>query len=80
MLKLESLKKSYEQGSQKVDIFENLNFHVEVGQRVAIMGKSGSGKSTLLSLISGIIKPDSGDIILNSTSYKSLNESELNCQ
>ena len=72
MLKLESLKKSYEQGSQKVDIFENLNFHVEVGQRVAIMGKSGSGKSTLLSLISGIIKPDSGDIILNSTSYKNL--------
>ena len=39
---------------------------MEVGQRVAIMGKSGSGKSTLLSLISGIIKPDSGDIILNS--------------
>ena len=78
MLKLESLKKSYEQGSQKVDIFENLNFHVEVGQRVAIMGKSGSGKSTLLSLISGIIKPDSGDIILNSTSYKNLKESELN--
>ena len=78
MLKLQSLKKSYEQGSQKVDIFENLNFHVEVGQRVAIMGKSGSGKSTLLSLISGIIKPDSGDIILNSTSYKNLKESELN--
>jgi putative ABC transport system ATP-binding protein len=78
MLKLESLKKSYEQGSQKVDIFENLNFHVEVGQKVAIMGKSGSGKSTLLSLISGIIKPDSGDIILNSTSYKDLKESELN--
>lgn len=40
--------------------------------------KSGSGKSTLLSLISGIIKPDSGDIILNSTSYKNLKESELN--
>ena len=78
MLKLQSLKKSYEQGSQKVDIFENLNFHVKVGQRVAIMGKSGSGKSTLLSLISGIIKPDSGDIILNSIFYKDLKESQLN--
>jgi len=78
MLEIKSLKKSYKQGSQSVDIFENLNFHVEKGQRVAIMGKSGSGKSTLLSLISGIIKADSGDIILNSVSYKDLKESELN--
>ena len=78
MLKLKSLKKSYLQGSQNIEIFENLNFHLEIGQQIAIMGKSGSGKSTLLSLISGIIKPDSGDITLNSTSYKDLKESELN--
>ena len=78
MLELKLLKKSYLQGSQKIEIFENLNFHLEEGQRVAIMGKSGSGKSTLLSLISGIIKPNSGDIILNSISYKNLEESELN--
>ena len=78
MLALKSLKKSYHQGSQTIEIFENLNFHVEEGQRVAIMGKSGSGKSTLLSLISGIIKPDDGDISLNGVSYKALQESELN--
>ena len=78
MLKLSALKKYYTQGSQRIEIFENLNFHVSVGERVAIMGKSGSGKSTLLSLISGIIKPDSGDISLNATSYKELQESELN--
>jgi len=78
MLALKSLKKSYHQGSQTIEIFENLNFHVEEGQRVAIMGKSGSGKSTLLSLISGIIKPDDGDISLNGVSYKELQESELN--
>jgi len=78
MLKLQSLKKSYAQGSQTVEIFENLNFHIKEKQKIAIMGKSGSGKSTLLSLISGIIKPNSGDIILNSVSYKDLQESELN--
>lgn len=78
MLKLNSLKKSYKQGAQNIEIFENLNFLVEEGQRVAIMGKSGSGKSTLLSLISGIIKPDSGDISLDSVSYSDLQESELN--
>jgi putative ABC transport system ATP-binding protein len=42
------------------------------------MGKSGSGKSTLLSLISGIIKADGGDIVLNGISYSDLKESELN--
>jgi len=78
MLALKSLKKAYHQGSQSIEIFENLNFHVERGERVAIMGKSGSGKSTLLSLISGIIKPDEGEIFLNDTAYKDLKESALN--
>jgi len=78
MLKLKSLKKSYHQGSQTIDIFENLNFDVQEGERIAIMGKSGSGKSTLLSLISGIIKSDDGDISLNAVWYKELKESELN--
>jgi len=78
MLQLKSLKKSYLQGASNIEIFEDLNFHLEKGQRVAIMGKSGSGKSTLLSLISGIIKPNSGDISLDSTSYKNLEESKLN--
>eukprot|EP01022_Parablepharisma_sp_SALTPOND_P027028 TRINITY_DN65526_c0_g1_i1.p1 TRINITY_DN65526_c0_g1~~TRINITY_DN65526_c0_g1_i1.p1 ORF type:complete len:413 (+),score=30.55 TRINITY_DN65526_c0_g1_i1:118-1239(+) len=78
MLELKSLKKSYLQGSENIEIFENLNFHLEEGEMVAIMGKSGSGKSTLLSLISGIIKPNSGEIVLNSVSYKELNEEQIN--
>jgi putative ABC transport system ATP-binding protein len=78
MLQLQSLKKSYLQGAHTVDIFENLNFEVQKGKKVAIMGKSGSGKSTLLSLISGIIKPNEGDIILDGVSYKTLSESQIN--
>jgi len=78
MLQIKSLKKSYDQGSQTIEIFHELNFHLQKGQQVAIMGKSGSGKSTLLSLISGIIKPDAGEIILNDTAYNTLQESQLN--
>ncbi len=78
MLELKSLKKSYHQGSQNIEIFEDLNFEVKEGERVAIMGRSGSGKSTLLSLISGIIKPENGEISLNDISYKDLQESDLN--
>lgn len=78
MLELKSLKKSYLQGLQKIEIFEDLNFSLQEAKRVAIMGKSGSGKSTFLSLVSGIIKADDGNISLNSISYNDLNESELN--
>ena len=78
MLKIKSLKKSYSQGLETIDIFQDLNFQVQKAQTVAIMGKSGSGKSTLLSLISGIIKPNNGDIVLDKVSYKDLKESQLN--
>lgn len=78
MLKIKNLKKSYLQGVQKIDIFEDLNFNVEEANTVAIMGRSGSGKSTFLSLVSGIIKADNGEILLNNTSYNTLDESDLN--
>lgn len=77
MLKIKALGKSYEQGAQKIEIFENLDFELASGQRVAIMGKSGSGKSTLLSLISGIIKPDTGDIVLDGHAFSQLSQSAL---
>ena len=78
MLQIKSLEKSYLQGDEKIEIFEDLNFSLEEGEQVAIMGKSGSGKSTFLSLVSGIIKADSGSILLNSTSYDDLEEGDLN--
>lgn len=78
MLQIKALKKSYTQGAQEVKIYDNLNFHVKKAQRVAIMGKSGSGKSTLLSLISGIIKPNDGDILLDKVSYRNMKEEDIN--
>ncbi|APW65647.1 ABC transporter ATP-binding protein [Poseidonibacter parvus] len=78
VLEIKSLKKAYHQSSTSIEIFKDLNFHVKPGQKIAIMGKSGSGKSTLLSLISGIIKADDGDILLDGTSYKQLEESQIN--
>lgn len=78
MLEIKNLKKSYLQSSSKIEIFEDLNFSVEDSKTVAIMGKSGSGKSTFLSLVSGIIKPNEGEILLNNTSYNSMSESDLN--
>ena len=48
-------------------LFENVNFSIPSGSRVAIFGKSGSGKSTLLKLIAGFESPTKGDIEVNGT-------------
>jgi ATP-binding cassette subfamily F protein uup len=56
---MHEISKQYE--AQK--ILCNVDFHLEVGERVAIVGQNGSGKSTLLKLIDETIEPDDGEII-----------------
>ena len=46
-------------------IFSNFSYHIESGQKIAIIGPSGCGKSTLLNIIYGDIVPDSGQILFN---------------
>ncbi|TGY36480.1 thiol reductant ABC exporter subunit CydD [Stenotrophomonas maltophilia] len=46
------------------DVVQHLSFHIEAGQRVALVGPSGSGKSTLLEALAGWLPPQSGSIVL----------------
>ena len=62
MIEVKNLTKSYIYKGRKVTIFRNLNFRIETGESVAILGKNGAGKSTLLRILGGIDKPDSGII------------------
>lgn len=73
MLKVSKIEKSY--GASKV--LRGIDFRMEEGERVAIMGPSGSGKSTLLNCIGGIDRPDSGEILFEGQSLTSLSEQEL---
>ena len=47
-------------------LLENINFEILKGETVGILGKNGSGKSTLLDILTGMTKPDSGEILIDS--------------
>ena len=62
LLELKDINKSYFQGKQEMPVLKNVNFSVEEGEYVAIMGPSGSGKSTLLRSLNLLEEPTSGEI------------------
>ncbi|MBV6421928.1 MAG: putative ABC transporter ATP-binding protein YejF [Ignavibacteriaceae bacterium] len=73
LLKVENISYSViakEETKKRFHILKNVSFEVEAGEIIGICGESGGGKSTLTKVIAGLIKPDSGKIILSSDSQK----------
>ena len=62
MIEVKNLTKSYLYKGKKNYVFKDLNFKIETGESVAILGRNGAGKSTLLQILGGIDMPDSGTI------------------
>jgi len=56
---------SFEYQGRKKKILNNINISLEKGKMISIIGKSGSGKTTLINIILGLIKPSSGDILID---------------
>ena len=79
ILQVSDLKKTYTTrfGGQQVHALTNVNFSVEPGEYVAIMGESGSGKTTLLNILAALDKPTSGDVLLDGRSVVSVKEREI---
>ncbi len=77
ILETTNLKKRYKMGEVTVDALAGVNFTVERGEFVAIMGPSGSGKSTLLHLLGGLDGPSEGEVKLGGRQLSLLNDNEV---
>ena len=79
ILQVNSLEKIYSSrlGMNQVKVLSNVNFSVEKGEYVAIMGESGSGKTTLLNILATLDKPTSGTVILDGKDISTIPEKRL---
>ena len=79
ILEVNNLKKVYTTrlGGNQVEALKSLNFSVEEGEYVAIMGESGSGKTTLLNILAALDKPTGGQVILNGKNIVDIREKEI---
>ena len=76
ILEAQALKKTYTMGEHEVKALAGVDFCVEKGEFVAIMGPSGSGKSTLLHLLGGLDRPSDGEVTLAGQRFSILNDKE----
>jgi putative ABC transport system ATP-binding protein len=79
ILEVSHVKKVYTTrfGGNKVQALSDVNFTVEQGEYVAIMGESGSGKTTLLNILAALDKPTSGEVRLNGKDLGTIRESDI---
>ncbi|MCI8446688.1 MAG: ABC transporter ATP-binding protein [Bacilli bacterium] len=77
ILKVDDLCKRYGKGETLVKALDHVNFSVEKGEFVAIVGASGSGKSTLLHILGGVDRPTSGKVYVEGEDVYKLNETNL---
>ena len=79
LLEVKNLKKVYKTrlGGTAVEALKNVNFSVEEGEFVAIMGESGSGKTTLLNILAALDRPTAGSVLLDGKNFSGIKESDV---
>lgn len=79
LLQVKNLKKVYTTrfGGQTVEALSNINFSIEQGEYVAIMGESGAGKTTLLNILAILDQATSGEVLLNGENILSIKDREI---
>jgi putative ABC transport system ATP-binding protein len=65
LVRIESVSRTFEVGSQTIHALTDVSFEVEKGEFLAVIGRSGSGKTTLLNIIAGLDRASSGHVYIN---------------
>ena len=74
VIRAEGLGKTYAEGKMHTPVFDGLDFQVEAGETVAILGASGAGKSTLLHLLGGLDTPTAGEVYVAGQKMSALSD------
>lgn len=77
MIEVKNIIKSYGYGESRFQVLQGISLTIQDGDFVVILGASGSGKSTLLNVISGLERPDSGQVFYGATDITALSDKEL---
>ena len=76
LLELQSVTFGYGDGQSRIPVLDDVNFCVEPGQRLALLGRSGSGKSTLMNILAGLLIPERGSVIWQGIDIAGLNDAK----
>ena len=76
LLALQSVSFGYGDGQSRIPVLDDVNFCIESGQRLALLGRSGSGKSTLMNILAGLLLPEQGSVVWQGTDITQLNDAK----
>ena len=76
MIEIKNIIKDFEVGNVRNTVLHDINLTIEPGKLTMLVGPSGCGKTTLISIITGILTPTSGDVIINKVNLTKLKDNE----
>jgi putative ABC transport system ATP-binding protein len=77
LIELKNVTKTYKLGDEILNALDNVNFSVQSGDFVAIVGPSGSGKSTLANIIGGLDRPSGGSVMVDNDDLARMHDAKL---
>ena len=77
MIDIKNVTKEYKREGNSFQAVKNVNLFVEKGDYISIVGRSGSGKSTLLNIMTGFLKPDFGQVVINTEDIFKKDDKEI---